>query len=99
MNAEESEQAFNAVKQKGTNKESNSEKHRVSGIFYVNEDNWTVWIDNVPYSSTGQKGDFSIEAVTEKTATLTTQNGSIIELSVEQGDDESNKNDKEKNCE
>jgi effector-binding domain-containing protein len=83
MSNEESEQIFNTIKRKKTNNNDNPREYKLSGIFYINKDNWTVWINNVPYSSIGQKNDFSIDEVTEEIVILTMPDGITIEISVD----------------
>ncbi|MDR1609431.1 MAG: hypothetical protein LBR78_01070 [Holosporales bacterium] len=59
---------------------------KLSGILYIDEDHWTVWIDDVPYSSIGQKDKFSIDEVTEDGVLLTMEDGSTIIISVNHND-------------
>ncbi len=55
---------------------------KVSGIFYMDSDNWTVWINDVPYSNIGQHAEFSIDEVGENYVSLSMSNGERIRLSV-----------------
>jgi hypothetical protein len=65
----------------------------VSGILYMCEDNWTVWIDGVAYSTIGQQNGFSIDAVTENMVSLTLNDGTLLNLSITTGDKNSDKSD------
>ena len=55
---------------------------KISGIFYVDDENWTVWINDVPYSSIGQQEDFSIDSVSEHYVCLTLNDGSTLNLDI-----------------
>jgi hypothetical protein len=88
MNDWESKLALRSVKKhKGTQRPNcPNGTIRLSGILYIDGDNWTVWIDDVPYSSIGQKDDFSIDEVTEDCVLLTMSDGSTISISVNHND-------------
>jgi hypothetical protein len=65
--------------------ENNNSKRKilnVSGIFYVDNFNWVIWINGTPYSSVGQKRDFSIDEVSENFVVLTMPDGETVEISV-----------------
>jgi hypothetical protein len=81
MSEDESEEAYNNMAKRPA-KRWKQAKHRISGIFFVNDSTWTVWIDNVPYSSPGQKEDFSIDEVSEDSVTLTMNDGITIDICV-----------------
>jgi hypothetical protein len=81
MSDEESRQAIRALKKHMAVQHSINYR-KLSGILYVNEDNWTVWIDDIPYSSIGQKDEFSIDEVTEDSVSLTMRDGATINISV-----------------
>ncbi|MDR1333127.1 MAG: hypothetical protein LBJ69_01860 [Holosporales bacterium] len=86
MSPEESELVLRSIEKR---KAVHPSKHmkKLSGILYVDEDNWTVWIDGTPYSSIGQHEEFSIDEVTEDNVSLTMSDGSTTVLSVEAGVD------------
>ncbi|MDR3030971.1 MAG: hypothetical protein LBU35_01130 [Holosporales bacterium] len=82
MSEEESKEVFNILNKRQKSPESSLKELFVSGIFYVDETNWTIWINDIPYSSIGQQKDFSIDAVSESGVYLTSLDGSSIFLSV-----------------
>lgn len=82
MNIEDSKKSIFMAKQKKKLKKTNSKNFKVSGIFFIDELNWTAWINDEVYSSIGQKGDFSIDEVSENSVILTTSDGDTIEISV-----------------
>ncbi len=82
MNIEDSEKAILMAQQKKKVQKINNEHLKVSGIFFIDESNWTVWINDESYSSIGQKEDFSIDEVSENNVILTTSEGNTLEISV-----------------
>lgn len=82
MNDEDSQKAISMAKQKSKSEESACEGIKLSGIFFIDESNWTVWINGTPYSSIGQQEDFSIDEVSEDSVLITTSEGNTIKLSV-----------------
>ncbi|MDR2667403.1 MAG: hypothetical protein LBB34_04840 [Holosporales bacterium] len=78
---EETDQILKILK-KSKNDNSETKALNVSGIFYIDNLNWTIWIDGIPYSSIGQKKDFSIDEVSEDAVVLTMPDGKTIEISV-----------------
>jgi hypothetical protein len=54
----------------------------ISGIVYVDELHWTVWINGIPYYQAGQYDNFSIDVVTENEVTITKQDGTTIAMAV-----------------
>jgi hypothetical protein len=81
MTKEESEKALSIAKHNNKKSEKHS-KHKISGIFFMDDLTWTVWIDNVPYSSVGQKEEFSLDEVSEEKVTLTMNDGTTSEIFV-----------------
>ena len=65
------------------NKKTASDSLKVTGIVFIDESNWIVWINNKPYSSIGENGDFSIDEVSECEVVITQNDGKTITLSVE----------------
>ena len=57
--------------------------YKVSGILYLDDNNWIIWINDKPYNSTGLKEEFSIDEVYEDKVTLTLKNGQTIVLTIE----------------
>ncbi|MDR3224323.1 MAG: hypothetical protein LBT03_01925 [Holosporales bacterium] len=82
MDKEESEKVLQVFRDKNKSDTRKNKTHKVSGIFFVEDDNWTVWIDGVPYSSIGQQNEFSIDEVTRDSVSLTMSDGKTIRLSV-----------------
>ena len=62
--------------------ENGNRNYVVSGLLFVSNSNWTIWINDVPYSSVGQKSNFSIDEVSESGAIITTPDGCTLNLSV-----------------
>ena len=54
--------------------------YKLSGILFVNVHNWTVWINDKPYHSTGQYKDFFINAVSSNSVLITCKDGTEISL-------------------
>jgi hypothetical protein len=82
MTDKESEKVLSIAKQKNQ-KSFKRCGHKISGIFFVDDSTWTVWIDNVPYSSIGQKEEFSIDEVSEEKVVLTTNDGFTLDIYVD----------------
>ncbi|MDR2075019.1 MAG: hypothetical protein LBP31_02245 [Holosporales bacterium] len=84
MNEEESKKMREFVdKVKKSQKHSqNAQSLDVSGIMYVDELHWTIWINGVPYYQAGQYDGFSIDVVTENEVTITKQDGTTITMEV-----------------
>jgi hypothetical protein len=62
--------------------EHDPEALKISGIFYIDGDTWTVWINEAAYSTIGQHKDFSIDSVGEDYITLTLNDGRTITMPV-----------------
>lgn len=56
---------------------------KVTGIVFINDLDWIVWINNKAYNSIGEKGEFSIDEVTENSVIITQNDGKTLTLSVE----------------
>lgn len=56
---------------------------KVTGIVFINDLDWIVWINNKAYNSIGEKGEFSIDEVTENSVIITQNDGKTLILSVE----------------
>ena len=82
LNDEDSIKALSLAKQSNTNDIPQTSNLKLSGIFFVDEQNWTVWIDGNPYSEIGQHENFSIDEVSESEVTITTSDGDTSILSV-----------------
>lgn len=61
---------------------------KVSGILYLGEGTWTVWINGVSYSSIGQHEKFSIDSVCENEITLTLRDGTTLVLCISSDEEE-----------
>lgn len=77
---------FQLQDSKGIQSSDNSLKLR--GIFYIDEENWTIWINDISYSTPGKHDLFSIDAVSENSVSLTLSNGSSVVLEVAEEDEE-----------
>ena len=86
MTAEESEAVLSAMVGKNQDQAGAYKDLKLSGIFYMNEDDWTVWINDIAYSTIGQQRDFSIDEVSEESVCLTLSDGKTLQLSVSPGD-------------
>lgn len=82
MNDEDSIKALSLAKQSNTNDSLQTSNLKLSGIFFIDEQNWTVWIDGNPYSEIGQHENFSIDEVSESEVIITTSDGDTSILSV-----------------
>ncbi|MDR1476318.1 MAG: hypothetical protein LBI20_03310 [Holosporales bacterium] len=82
MTAQESSKILAISKRQNTMKKESNKKFKISGIFYINEENWTIWINGVAYSTIGQQRDFSINSVTANEVSLTLEDGAMLVLSV-----------------
>jgi hypothetical protein len=100
MSEEESQKMQDFVEK--TKKSSQEEQIlKISGIMYVDELNWTVWINGAPYLEAGQYDGFSIDEVTSNEVTITKQDGTTTVMGVsseypEEDTDEKSKIPKEK---
>ena len=56
---------------------------KVTGIVFIDDLNWIIWINDKPYNSIGEKGEFSIDEVTENSVIITQNDGKTLTLSVE----------------
>ncbi|MBR1479788.1 MAG: hypothetical protein IJ599_02725 [Alphaproteobacteria bacterium] len=65
--------------------ESGEQNYVVSGLLFISNSNWTIWINDVPYFSIGQKNNFSIDEVSESGAIITTPDGRTLNLTVGEG--------------
>lgn len=82
MTKEESHNILNFINSRGKNDKKEVENLKLSGIFYMDENNWTVWINNEAYSTIGQQTYFSIDEVSENNVSVTLQDGTTLCLSV-----------------
>ncbi len=84
MNEEESRVIKNFVENKQLEEVKSIDESalKISGICYVSEEDWIVWINGVGYSTIGQHGNFSIDAVCEDSVTISFQNGITSVLNV-----------------
>ena len=80
---DESKMVLETLRGEKTTITENSNKHlKLSGIFFIDENNWTVWVNDQAYSSIGQQKDFSIDEVSENGVFLSLPDGKTIFLSV-----------------
>ena len=83
MNDEESHKVLSALENfEEQNRPSPSKDLKVTGIFFVDDSNWVVWINDTAYSSVGQKESFSIDEVNENEVIITKTTGETLALSV-----------------
>ena len=82
MDDEDSEIALEMAKKSENTENIDNDNLELSGIFFIDETSWTVWINGIPYSSIGQHGDFSIDEVSEDSVSITNSEGEVIKLSV-----------------
>lgn len=84
MNDAQSKLIMNMINEQQNSKqpESRNKTLILSGIFYIDEEHWTIWINNNQYTSIGQNDDFSIDEVTEDSVTITLLDGQTIILTV-----------------
>lgn len=80
MSDDESKKILSMLKE---NKKPMSDNLKLTGIVFIDEANWIVWINNKPYSSIGENGDFSIDEVSENEVIITKNDGKTITLTVE----------------
>ena len=78
----ESKAILNQTATEKTKGKSAKTTYKLSGILFITPKNWTVWINDKPYSSVGQYEDFSINFVSKQCVNLTINNGSSITLSL-----------------
>lgn len=57
-------------------------EYKLSGICYISQDNWIVWINSQAYNKIGQYNYFSIDEVSQDSVTITTPDCKTIHLSV-----------------
>ena len=86
MSEKESAKILNFINSKNTEKPQKASLPKrdltISGIFYVDHNTWTIWINDIAYSTIGQQADFSIDEVSENSVSLTLQDGVTLCLSV-----------------
>ncbi len=80
MSDDDSKKILSMLKE---NKKPMSNNLKVTGIVFIDEANWIVWINNTPYSSIGENGDFSIDEVSESEVVITKNDGKTLTLSVD----------------
>lgn len=68
---------------------------KLSCIFYIDEEHWTVWINGKQYSEAGQNEDFCIDTVNEDCVILTLFDGKIANLTVSDEVEHNNKDKQE----
>jgi hypothetical protein len=83
MSDQDSKEILEIVKRKRYSNKENGEDPKITGIFFIDELNWTVWIDGVAYYSIGQKEGFSIDEVSENNVVLMMNDGTRRDISVE----------------
>lgn len=57
-------------------------EYKVSGICYLSQSNWIVWINGKAYSRIGQYNHFSIDSVSKNSVTITTSDCKTMHLRV-----------------
>ncbi len=84
MNEEQSKTMINLVTNNMNQKQSTNLERpiKLSCVFYLNQENWTIWINNKQYSTIGQNDDFSIDEVNEDSVILTLIDGQTLNLTV-----------------
>lgn len=83
MNDEDSKKAILLAKQHGKTDTVDDANLKLSGIFFIDESNWTIWLNGTSYSEAGQHGNFSIDEVSESEVAITLSTGDAVRLSVE----------------
>ena len=83
MSDSDSKKAILLAKQYGKSDSNEDTNFKVSGIFFIDEMNWTIWLNGAPYSEAGQHGNFSIDEGSENEVIVTTSSGETFALSVE----------------
>jgi hypothetical protein len=86
MTTQESSKILSSLQGHNLDKKAYDKNFKISGIFYVNSDNWTVWINGIAYSTIGQQPDFSIDSVSENYVSITLNDGTLLNLSVTTGE-------------
>ncbi len=76
----ESNAILNQNLPKKTDKKPVEVIYKLSGILFISPNNWTVWINDKPYSSTGQYKEFSINFVSSCSVKITLKNGHSVTL-------------------
>jgi hypothetical protein len=86
--SKEVQEILSAAKQRANGDKEDMELNnlKVSGILYVDSDNWIIWINGKSYSSIGEHSNFSIDSVSEDTVTLSLKDGSTRPLTVDNRD-------------
>lgn len=82
MSDEESQKILSFV-ENNKNKCVDSCEFKLSGIVFIDDLNWVVWINNKPYNSIGEKEDFSLDEVNENNVVITRTDGKTLNLSVD----------------
>ena len=82
MDNEDSKKALLFAKQSNNEKTQKHTELKLSGIFFIDEQNWTIWLNGVAYSEYVQHENFSIDEVSESKITVTTSDGDILILAV-----------------
>ena len=83
MSDADSKKAILLAKQYEKSDSNEDVTFKLSGIFFIDEMNWTIWLNGMPYSEAGQHGNFSIDEVSETEVIITTSSGETFVLSVE----------------
>ena len=85
LNDEDSKKALMHAKQQSDKQQETKDLRnlKLSGIFFIDDQNWTVWINDKPYSTIGVHGDISIDEVNEQYVTVTTSEGDTVTITVE----------------
>ena len=83
MNDLDSKKALSLAKQDNEVETQNPHKLKLSGIFFIDDQNWTIWLNNTAYSEYGQYENFSIDDVSEFEVTITNSDNEIVTLFVQ----------------
>lgn len=83
MNDSDSKKAIFLAKQYEKSDTNEDNNFKLSGIFFIDEMNWTIWLNGTPYSEIGQHGNFSIDEVSDNEVIITTSSGETFALSVD----------------
>lgn len=73
---------INPTKSNKKKKKRKRVEYKLSGICYLSQHSWTVWINGQTYNKIGQYTDFSIDEVTSDSVTITTLDCKTIHLTV-----------------
>ncbi len=82
MNDLDSKKALSLAKQSNKEETQKIPELKLSGIFFVDDQNWTIWLNDIAYSEYGQYENFSIDAVSESEVTITNSDSETVTLSV-----------------